>query len=147
MDLPVTMEHPDTPRNGERPRPAGLRVLVVEDDLIAAESLGLLLRLWGHEPRVTLDGLTALAAAQERLPDVALLDIGLPGTLDGYEVARRLGQLPGQKHPLLIALSGRSEEGDCLRSERAGFHLHLVKPIDSRELRGLLSRFSEVLGN
>jgi CheY-like chemotaxis protein len=139
---------PGTPGGQGQGAGPALRVLVVEDDLEAAEALGLLLRRWGHLARVTLDGPTALeAAAREGPPDVALLDLRLPGGLDGYEVARRLGWLPGTKQPLLIALTGLAGEEDRRRSEAAGIHLHLAKPVNGPQLKRVLRQFAAVLGN
>jgi CheY-like chemotaxis protein len=140
------MDPPGTPGGGEGGRPPGLRVLVVEDDPEAAEAVGLALRRWGHQARLTLDGTAALEAALESPPDVALLDLRLPGGLDGFEVARRLGRLPGPRRPLLIALTGLAGEEDRRRSEEAGIHLHLAKPCDPDQLEGVLRRFAAILG-
>jgi CheY-like chemotaxis protein len=81
------------------------RILVVDDNVDAAESLALLLRLGGHEVRVACDGPGALAAAQAEPPEMVVLDLGMPG-MDGFEVARRLRALPGSKDALLVALTG-----------------------------------------
>ena len=95
----------------ERPRPTsetakGLRVLLVEDHADCAESMALLLSMHGHDVRVARDGQAALDEAVADQPDVVLLDIGLPGSMDGYEVAKRLQEQTVQKKPLLIALTG-----------------------------------------
>jgi PAS domain S-box-containing protein len=106
-----------------------LRVLVVDDNLDAAEMLAEWLGTIGHGVRVAADGPTALEVAADFQPDVALLDIGLP-VMDGYEVARRLRALPGCAQTRLIALTGYGQESDHDRSRRAGFEDHLVKPVD-----------------
>ncbi len=106
-----------------------LRVLVVDDNLDAAEMLAEWLGTIGHGVRVAADGPTALEVAADFQPDVALLDIGLP-VMDGYEVARRLRTLPGCAQTRLIALTGYGQESDHDRSRRAGFEDHLVKPVD-----------------
>jgi signal transduction histidine kinase len=116
----------------------GLRVLVVEDNLDAAESLSALLRLWGHEVRVVHDGLAAIDAAREHRPEVVLLDIGLPG-LDGYQVARRLREDPAMDGALLVAMTGYGQPEDRRRSREAGIHHHFVKPVEPFVLRTLLS--------
>ena len=94
----------------------------------------------GHDVRVAYDGEAGVTAAQEFHPDVALLDIGLPKGLDGYEVARRIRSMPGLNRIPVVALTryGRSE--DRLRSGAAGFTAHLVKPVDPKELRDLLAQ-------
>jgi DNA-binding response OmpR family regulator len=120
-------------------RPA-LRLLIVEDNADAAESLGMLLKLDGHAVRITLDGATALQAAESDSPDVVLLDLGLPG-MDGYEVARRLRQLKTSKRPLLIAVTGRRRKDERVHSYEVGIDLHLTKPVRIEELRGFLDRF------
>ena len=118
----------------------GLRVLVVEDNVDGARSLGLLLRLDGHEVRAVHDGPAALVEAAAFRPEVVLLDIGLPRGMDGYEVARRLRQLPGNESAFLVALTGFGQEEDRQRSSAAGFDAHLVKPVNPEVLHDLLGR-------
>jgi PAS domain S-box-containing protein len=113
------------------------RILVVDDNVDAAESLAKLLRLSGHEASTAYTGMAVAGAVAEHRPDVVLLDIGLPG-LDGYEVARRLRAAPGGDRLLLIALTGYGQESDRQRSRAAGFDHHLVKPLDVVALELLL---------
>jgi PAS domain S-box-containing protein len=122
----------------QEPGASSRRVLVVDDNRDAAETLAVLLRADGHDVHVAFDGLTALKAADILQPEVILLDIGLP-QMDGYEVARRLRQLPGLEKALLIALTGYGQEEDRRRSHEAGFDRHLVKPIDVSMLQTLLA--------
>jgi two-component system, OmpR family, response regulator len=122
-----------------------MRVLVVEDNPDAAECIALLLRHSGHDAEVAADGLSALAAAEAKAPDVVLLDIGLPGWMDGWEVARRLQDWPTFKRPLVVALTGHGDDDDRRRSEEAGIDLHLTKPVDAGQLQKLLSRFRSVI--
>jgi CheY-like chemotaxis protein len=110
-----------------------LRILLIEDDADSAAALATLLRLSGHEVSVAPDGPSALEQAGRAAPEVVLLDIGLPG-LSGWEVAERLRALPGEKRPLLIALTGRGQPLDRIRSEQAGIDLHLLKGSDPQEL-------------
>jgi CheY-like chemotaxis protein len=114
------------------------RLLVVDDNVDAAKSLALLLRLNGHEVWTAYDGVAALETAQTRSPDGVLLDIGLP-RMDGLEVARRLRQELCMKDALLIALTGYSQEEDRRRSLDAGFNAHLIKPVDLDALDAVLS--------
>src|SRR5690606_26003651 len=93
-----------------------------------SEMLSLLLRRVGHDVEIARDGVTALAAAVERRPDVILLDIGLPG-LDGYEVARQIRQQPATATVGLIAISGYGQDEDFQRATQAGFDDFLLKPI------------------
>jgi CheY-like chemotaxis protein len=116
--------------------------LVVEDLRDSADSLGLLLRLWGYEAEVTYDGEGALAAASAAPPDVVLLDIGLPG-MDGYEVARRLRRLPETAKSLLVAVTGYGREDDLRRCKEAGIDDHFLKPANPTELQKLLARAEE----
>jgi len=115
-----------------------VRVLVVEDNLDAAESLATLLRLWGHDVRMVHDGLDALDAARAYQPEVVLLDIGLPG-LDGYQVAERLRSEIGLDQALLVAMTGYGQPEDRRRSHEAGIHHHFVKPVEPFVLRNLLA--------
>jgi CheY-like chemotaxis protein len=114
-----------------------LLVLVVDDHRDTTESLARLLQMWGHDPVVAHDGPAALALALARRPDVILLDIAMPG-LDGYEVARRLRELPGMQDALIWALTGHAREEDCQRALEAGCDRHLVKPLTPAALRELL---------
>jgi two-component system CheB/CheR fusion protein len=127
------------PTSSARSRPIHrtLRILVVDDNVDGAMSLGIVLRLWGHEVQVAHDGFRALEEADRRRFDVAVLDIGLPG-LDGYEVARRLRRRPGWAKTLLIAITGYGQNDDRRRSLEAGFDLHLVKPVDPATLEKVL---------
>jgi signal transduction histidine kinase len=117
---------------------SGRRVLVVEDNADAADSLALLLRATGYEVRVVGDGPAALEAAPGFRPDVVLLDIGLP-KMDGYEVARRLRRDPATGDVLLVALSGYGQDEDRRRSHAAGFDAHFVKPVELEKLQALLA--------
>ena len=110
------------------------RVLIVDDNADGTEMLRLGLEGRGYDVRVAGDGPTALASARTFEPDVALLDIGLPG-IDGYEVARRLRELSGRvDRPRLVAITGYGQDADRQRSARAGFERHMVKPIDLSHL-------------
>ena len=127
----------------EDPRPR-LLVLVVDDSRDCAESLALLVRLWGHEAVVAYDGPAALEAARARAPDVVLLDIAMPG-MDGYELARRLRLVAGMEKAVLIAITGRGSEADVRRCQEAGIDCHFTKPVDPEELKQVLVR-AERLG-
>jgi two-component system OmpR family response regulator len=118
--------------------PPQLSVLVVEDQEDAARSTAELLTLCGHAVRVARCGPDALAEAATSVPDVVLLDIGLPG-MSGWEVAQRLrGTAPG-KQPVVVALTGYAAEADRWRSADAGVDLHLVKPADPGALTAFLA--------
>ena len=105
------------------------RVLVVDDNFDAAETIAMFLRLQGLEASTACDGQEALDRAAEFLPQVVVLDIGLP-RLDGYEVARRLRQQPQMREALLIALTGYGQRDDREKASSAGFDQHMVKPAD-----------------
>jgi signal transduction histidine kinase/ActR/RegA family two-component response regulator len=121
------------------------RVLVVDDNHDAADSLGALLEIIGAQVAIAHDGPTALAMVQTHRPDIVFLDIGMP-QMDGYEVARRIRQLPQAANALLVALTGWGQEKDRLQSEAAGFDRHLVKPADLDTLRGLLAAAGQAHG-
>ncbi len=128
---------------GEHAEPDGhvslpsLRMLIVDDNRDAADSLAMLLRTTGNEIRTAYDGIEALQVASEFRPEVVLLDIGLP-KLDGHEVAQRLRREAWGRHACLIAVTGWSDEADRARSRAAGFDHHLVKPLDTTHLARLL---------
>ena len=115
----------------------GARVLIVDDNLDTLATLSKLLTLLGYAVQTAEDGETAISVAREQPPEVALLDIGLPG-MDGYELARRLRQDERSKNALLIAITGYGQEEDRRRSKSAGFDHHLVKPVDSNALVSLI---------
>jgi CheY-like chemotaxis protein len=115
------------------------RVLVVDDNHDAADSLAMLIKLDGHEVEVVYSGADALSAFERRPADVVVLDIGLPG-MDGYEVAERLRGLAGDRSVTLIALTGYGQDKDRARSQDSGFNHHLVKPVEYDSLRGLLAQ-------
>ena len=121
--------------------PSGLRVLVVDDNLDAAESLEAMLRDLGHTVTVAHDGLRALAAAASS-PDLILLDIGLPG-MDGYEVVRRLRAQPAFAGTRIVAVSGYGQAEDLRRSAEAGFDQHLIKPVSARRLAEIAAGVKE----
>lgn len=123
----------------------GKRVLVVEDHRDSAEMLCEVLQVYGCVTRIAHDGPPALEAAQSFKPDIALIDISLP-QMDGYEVARRIRQLPGLGEIKLVALTGHSEAAHRSRSEQAGFDRHLVKPVDPEELRRLIGGWGGTSG-
>ncbi|TWO69915.1 response regulator [Caenimonas sedimenti] len=122
-------------------RPAGearnLRVLVVDDNVDAAESLGVLLELEGHATRIAHDGTQGLALAREMEPDIVFLDIGLPD-LSGYEVAQRMRALPALHRTFLVALTGWGTKEDRARSRESGFDRHLTKPAGLAAVEQLL---------
>ena len=114
------------------------RVLVVDDNVDAANSIAKVLRLFGHEVRCEYDGQSALAAAREYDPDVIVLDIGLP-VMDGYEVARRLRAMQISKAPRIVAVTGYGQEEDRRRSRESGFDQYLTKPVDPDALQAIVS--------
>jgi PAS domain S-box-containing protein len=119
-------------------RIAGQRVLIVDDNVDAAESLGVLLRCLGAEVVTVHDGPAALEALRTQKPAAAVLDIGMPG-MDGYEVARRARAAPDGADVMLIALTGWGNDEDRRRSREAGIDYHLVKPVDLQVLEDLLA--------
>jgi signal transduction histidine kinase len=133
----VNAPQAEAPAVSEEPA-LGCRVLVVDDNIDAAESTAMFLKLTGHEVKTVGDGPQALACAPVYAPEVVVLDIGLPG-MDGYEVAARLRQLPQTANALLIALTGYGQESDKARAQAAGFNAHLVKPTDPGTLADLIA--------
>jgi CheY-like chemotaxis protein len=123
--------------DADRP-PRALRILLVEDNEDAAESLAHLLRRRGHETHIARDGNQGLASARSLRPDVVLLDIGLPG-LDVFEVARRLRAQADRDGMLLVAVSGYGQEADRQRASEAGFDDHVVKPVGLEQFGSVLA--------
>jgi two-component system, OmpR family, response regulator len=121
-----------------------MRVLVVEDNRNAAQSLAVVLRLYGHDVEVADDGPSGLAAAQANPPDVVFLDIGLPGGMDGWEVARQLRQMTFVRRPSVIAVTGYGNDRDRKRSYEAGVDMHFTKPAEPKRLKSILDRLQQV---
>jgi two-component system, sensor histidine kinase len=121
--------------------PPALHILLIEDDADARDALAALLELDGHRVSATGDGAHGVDLAKTSTPNVAVIDIGLPG-LDGYEVARRIRAILGRP-PVLIALTGYSMPEDRQRAADAGFDDHVVKPVDPADLSRLLAKLAQ----
>jgi CheY-like chemotaxis protein len=117
------------------------RVLVVDDNVDTAESEAELAKLWGHEVAIAQNGPAGIELASKFQPHIALIDIGLP-EMNGYEVARRLRQLPDVSKTLLVAITGYGREEDQKAARDAGFDLHLTKPVDLVRLEKLIATLS-----
>jgi two-component system OmpR family response regulator len=120
-----------------------LRVLVADDNRDAADTLGVLLRMWGYQVRVAYDGAQALQVLDEYRPDCLFLDIGMP-LVDGYAVARRVRQQPELRGVKLVALTAYSDEEHLRRVWEAGFNNYLPKPADPSEVKRMLEMLAEV---
>jgi CheY-like chemotaxis protein len=135
--LPLASEaqaHAAAPNLGApRELPVTLRVLIVDDHVDTAQALAVLLSRRNCLVRMAHDGPAGIIAAREFIPEVFLLDLGLPG-LDGYEIARTLRTEPEFKNALFVAISGYAQEADQARSLAAGFDHHCAKPVDLTSL-------------
>jgi CheY-like chemotaxis protein len=128
---------PDSPRPDFQRH---LRILVVEDDPESLQMMGALLSLWGHEPTLVPAGPEALAAVRQEMPDVILLDLGLPG-MDGFEVARAVRLQPGGgSSVLIVAVTAFRGEEHQRQAREAGFDKYLMKPVDIDTLRQVLAQ-------
>ncbi len=138
VELPLSEERPALTAPPAPPPARGRRVLLVDDNADAAESLGALLELAGHRVALAHRGEEGLIHAQREPPDAVLCDIGLPD-IDGYEVARRFRANPALRNVVLVALSGYALDDDLRRAEEAGFDAHVAKP-------ATLERLLEIIG-
>lgn len=134
---PAAREEAPAPAPDHRSQATVRRVLLVDDNVDAAEALRMLLEMKGHVVRVVHDGPAALEAFREEEPDVVLLDIGLP-RMDGLEVARRIRSTPRGERVVLCAVTGWGQDQDKRRSAEAGFDIHLTKPVDLARLEAVL---------
>jgi PAS domain S-box-containing protein len=148
--LPLMERRPAAPAGAERGAPAaagaagrgeGVKILIVDDYVNAAQSLAALLELEGYETRVAYDGAEGLEAAADFKPALALVDIGLP-TMNGFEVARRLRTTPGLERLGLVAVTGYGQQSDRRAAREAGFDEHVVKPLDPKGIGRLVERFA-----
>ena len=124
----------------------GRRILIVEDLADAATTLRLLLEMWGHEVEVAQDGRTGLEKAASFKPEIILCDIGLPGELDGYKVARILREAPATAKIRLVAMTGFGSDGAKETARQAGFEAHLTKPVEPAVLEQLIARLQDPQG-
>jgi len=141
VHLPTSVNGTAEPAAQPAPAPTGNqphRILVADDNVDAAESLAMLLRLDGHEVELATNGSDALQLFERIRPDIAILDIGMPG-LNGYEVAQRI-RGNGHKDTLLIAVTGWGQDADKARAAESGFDHHFTKPVEPAALSALLGR-------
>ncbi|HKI38309.1 MAG TPA: PAS domain S-box protein [Gemmataceae bacterium] len=143
MVVSPAAQPPLPPKETAEPTGPSLRVLVVEDNVDAAQSLAMLLQVSGHQVRMAHTGPTALEAALDYRPNVVLLDISLP-EMDGYEVAKRIRQQPVLHNVVLVAMTGYGRDADRQRSQEVGFNAHLVKPVDFDKVQEILATVSEL---
>jgi signal transduction histidine kinase/ActR/RegA family two-component response regulator len=129
----------DTP--AEMPTQRSVRILVVEDNADVAEALAQLLEVLGHRVRTVHQGRAGIEAAREELPELMIVDIGLP-EIDGYEVARQVRRLAGGEHAVLVALTGYGMAEDRQKALEAGFDRHLVKPVDPEAIHEIVATVS-----
>lgn len=129
-------QHPSAVIRSEKPR-----VLVVDDNIDAANSLGRLLTLLGREVAVAHSGAAAVTEATRFRPRLILLDIGMPG-MDGIEAAERIQSLADGHRPVLVALTGWGQDHERERTQAAGFAAHLVKPIQMDQLEAVLAKYA-----
>ena len=130
---PTVRLPPNTP-----PAAGGSRVFIVDDNPDGANSLALLLQFEGHETEAVHSSQEALERIEAFHPDYALLDIGLPG-IDGYELLQRLQQLPALANVTFVAVTGYGQAADRERARCAGFHAHLLKPVNLPDLLRLIA--------
>lgn len=116
---------------------SGRRILIVEDNADVRDGLVELCQMWGHEVFTAGDGIEGVRVALERRPDIAFVDIGLPG-LDGYEVAGQIRAASAGQDLLLVALTGYGSREQKARAIESGFDHHLVKPVDTKLIEGLV---------
>jgi CheY-like chemotaxis protein len=143
MQLPLSARSPDVPTAKisavENSNRGGLKVLIIEDNADSTETLKLLLELTGYETYSAANGDDGIALARHTLPDIIISDIGLPGNVNGYEVAKIIRADPLLQRTRLIALSGYGTEIDQERARQSGFQVHLTKPVDPDLLQKAMS--------
>jgi two-component system, chemotaxis family, CheB/CheR fusion protein len=138
-EAPTTLKARPTPESLEQPS-ASRRILVVDDNQDLVNSLAILLQIWGHTVEIAYDASSALEAVRTFRPEIALLDIGLPG-ITGLDLAQRLRALPGLANLYLVAVTGYGRKEDWQATRAAGFHCHVVKPVDAEALKTLIASF------
>ncbi|WP_068412438.1 response regulator [Planctomyces sp. SH-PL62] len=117
----------------------GLKVLIVDDNVDAANMFAMLIQFEGHDVRTAFNGTDAIESVRTFIPDAVFLDISLPD-INGYRVAEQLRQIPELGRSMLVAMTGFSNDGDLDRSRQAGFDHHVVKPADYEHVKQLLDQ-------
>jgi CheY-like chemotaxis protein len=139
IELPLSSGTPATVLHAPaQPVSTSLRILVVDDNRDAAESMSTLLASLGHEVKTAFDGREALEATTSWRPDLLFLDIGMPD-MDGYEVARRVRSATLDPQPFIVAVSGWGQPEDRRKTAEAGFDRHLVKPVEMSEVHEVIA--------
>ena len=118
-----------------------LKILVVDDSADASRMLAMLLTIEGHEAKSVFDGASAIELAKTFLPDVGLLDLGMP-RMDGFELATRLTAMPELSHTILVAMTGFNDSEDIRRTKECGFQHFLVKPVEPTAFLAFLATLS-----
>jgi CheY-like chemotaxis protein len=134
QDIRPLVEPPSRPATGER----RMNVLVVDDQRDVADSVAMLIETFGHTARAVYGGAEALALSRLQIPDAMFVDIGMPG-MTGYELAEHIRRDPALAHLQLVALTGYGRDEDRARVARAGFDLHMTKPVTDAELHSVLT--------
>ncbi len=114
------------------------RILIIDDNEASAKTLGWMMELIGHEPRVATDGPSGIAIAREFNPHLVMLDIGLPG-MNGYDICMLMRQEPSLKHTRFVAQTGWGQAEHRKRSKEAGFDHHLVKPVQLEQIQEIMT--------
>jgi CheY-like chemotaxis protein len=139
LRLPILSRQPEPKTEVAVADAPSTRLLLVDDNPDALEALSMLLEMDGHVVRIAGDGMAALEITQDYVPDVALIDIGMPG-IDGFQLAHMLRARPTLQSTLLVALTGYGAESEKSRALAAGFDVHLTKPLSIDKFRDILSR-------
>ncbi|HET6408355.1 MAG TPA: ATP-binding protein, partial [Chthoniobacteraceae bacterium] len=139
IELPLTEKRPSSRSEKQQVPSTGRRIVIVEDNADAATTLARLLKRRGHAVVTAANGADGIDGVRQHVAEVLLCDVGLPGELDGYAVARRLRQEPGSEKILMIALTGYGQDQDQQRAKEAGFNHHLTKPISLEQIEAILA--------
>ncbi|AGW94180.1 chemotaxis protein CheY [Ralstonia pickettii DTP0602] len=142
LRLPLPAQHDSSAPQPSQPAAQALqaqRILLVDDNRDAADSLAMLLEMCGHEVTIAYDGTEALHVARRCRPQIALIDLAMPG-MDGFEVVRAMRGAAGTEHTRFVALTGFGQPADRKQTEKAGFDAHLVKPVELETLFGTIAR-------
>lgn len=142
VELPLAVVPQRSQKEAMQENPDKCKVLVVDDNVDGAVTLSVILKHMGNSVRITHDGNSALAVGAEFIPDLILMDIGMPG-MDGYETCEKMRAQEWSNNVRIVALTGWGQEEDKRKARRAGFDLHLVKPVDRKTLMEVIASTRE----